>query len=197
MIGWFLENLMRIKRDYGLCIFAQSILPGFNEFCANLISICLYFDFTDLLIPENMHILRTDFQSISLALLAHQYQGSLMVNKKNNKRAALGPISASVINAKTTLSPDPIANQNKKRDTLPISASVINAKAILSPETITTITSLPMRTYGRKLAHRVQQWDSQSHDMDPAEKEYVLQKLMDMATKNWTMETGKFLSCPL
>ena len=109
MVGGFLENLMGIKRDCGLCTFAQSILPGFNEFCASLVSICLCFGFAGLLISENIHILRSHFQSIPLALLAHQRQGSLMANKKNNKRAALGPASASVTNAKATLPPETIA----------------------------------------------------------------------------------------
>src|SRR5947207_9577203 len=33
--------------------------------------------------------------------------------------------------------------------------------------------------------------------MDPAEKEHVLQKLMDMATKSWAVEAGKLPSCPI
>ena len=55
MIGWFLENLMRIQREYGLCIFAQSILPGFNKFCAGLVFICLYFSFARGFIDTREH----------------------------------------------------------------------------------------------------------------------------------------------
>ena len=158
MVGGFLENLMGIKRDCGLCTFAQSILPGFNEFCASLVSICLCFGFAGLLISENIHILRSHFQSIPLALLAHQRQGSLMANKKNNKRAALGPASASVTNAKAILPPDPIANQKgKKQETILASASVTNAKATLPPETIAAITSHPIRGYSNGI-HSLMIW---------------------------------------
>lgn len=127
MIGWFLNNLMGIKRDCGLCTFAQSILPGFNEFGASLVSICLYFGFTGLLIPENILILRTHFQFDSPRTPRTRTSRISHGQQKEEQKRALGPASA----------------------------SVTNAKATLPPETIAAITSHPMRTYGRKLAHKV------------------------------------------
>ena len=169
-----------------------------------------------------MHI-----QSISLELLAHQRQGSLMAYKKGKKRAALSPASASVINAKAIVPLDPITNQKgkkraiilasvsvtnakatvcldpianqkgKKTATISASVSVTNAKATLAHDTIAAIASPSAKSYGRKLAERVQQWNSQSHDIDPALKDHVLQKLMDLVTKSWAIEGGKFPSYPL
>ena len=84
-----------------------------------------------------------------------------MVNEKSKKKATLDSASASIVNAKTTSSPDSIANEKgKKRAIISISISIINAKATLSSETIVIIAFHLLKMYERKLLERMQQWNS-------------------------------------
>ena len=87
------------------------------------------------------------------------------------------------------------AQKGSKRAPLGLaSASVTNAHTPLPPEIEAAVACHHLQEYARQVAERAHEWKSESHNMDSALKNYVLQKMVDIATKRSSVETSKLLS---